>query len=118
MADQRAIEMLAVNVATKTFECNRRTQGLSRAHSPLSSFMREYLNKVMKVDQCAQYVEDIGLAANDAEQLVKNLRATFKCIQNAGFKPTMHKCHFRATENNFLGLTVALEGVKPQTPRV
>ena len=36
--------------------------------------MREYLDKVIKADQCAQYVDDIGIAANDAEQLIKNLR--------------------------------------------
>ena len=80
--------------------------------------MREYLDKVIKADQCAQYVDDIGIAANDAEQLINNLRATFQCIQKAGLKLTMHKCHFGATEIDFLGRTITPAGVRPQRPRV
>ena len=106
MADQRSIEMLAFNFASRTFAYRRLAQGLSRALSAFSSFMREYLDKVIKADQCAQYVDDIGIAANDAEQLIKNLRATFQCIREAGLKLTMHKCHFGATEIDFLGRTI------------
>ena len=118
MADQRSIEMLAFNFASRTFAYRRLAQGLSRALSAFSSFMREYLDKVIKADQCAQYVDDIGIAANDAEQLIKNLRATFQCIREAGLKLTMHKCHFGATEIDFLGRTITPVGVRPQRPRV
>ena len=118
MADQRSIEMLAFNFASRTFAYRRLAQGLSRALSAFSSFMREYLDKVIKADQCAQYLDDIGIAANDAEQLINNLRATFQCIQKAGLKLTMHKCHFGATEIDFLGRTITPAGVKPQRPRV
>ena len=92
MADQRSIEMLAINFASRTFAYRRLAQGLSRAFSAFSSFMREYLDKAIKADQCAQYVDNIGIAANDADHLIANLRATFKCIQEAGLKLTMHKC--------------------------
>ena len=118
MADQRSIEMLAFNFASRTFAYRRLAQGLSRALSAFSSFMREYLDKVIKADQCAQYVDDIGIAANNAEQLINNLRATFQCIQQAGLKLTMHKCHFGATEIDFHGRTITPSGVKPQRPRV
>ena len=113
MADQRSVEMLAFNFAYR-----RLAQGLSRALSAFSSFMREYLDKVIKADQCAQYVDDIGIAANDADHLIKNLKATFECIRHAGFKLTMHKCHFGATEIDFLGRTITPEGVKPQKERI
>ena len=73
MADQRSIEMLALNFASRTFAYRRLAQGLSRALSAFSSFMREYLDKVIKADQCAQYVDDIGIAANNATQLINNL---------------------------------------------
>ena len=89
MVDQRSIEMLAFNFASRTFAYRRLAQGLSRVLSAFPSFMREYLDKVIKADQCAQYVDDIGIAANDAEQLINNLRATFQCIQKAGLKLTM-----------------------------
>ena len=92
----------------------RLAQGLSRALSAFSSFMREYLDKVIKADQCARYMDNIGIAANDADHLIANLRATFKCIQEAGLKLTMHKCLFGATEIDFLGRTITSQGVKGQ----
>ena len=118
MADQRSIEMLAFNFASRTFAYRRLAQGLSRSLSAFSSFMREYLDKVIKADQCAQYVDDIGIAANDVDHLMTNLRATFKCIQEAGLKLTMHKCHFGAREIDFLGRTITPQGVKPQKQNV
>ena len=118
MADQRSIEKLAFKFASRTFAFRRLAQGLSRALSAFSTFMREYLNKVIKADQCAQYVDDIGIAANDADHLIANLRATFKCIQEAGLNMTMHKCHFGATEIDFLGRTITPQGVKPQKQNV
>ena len=113
MADKRSIEMLAFNFASRTFAYRRLAQGLSRALSAFSSFMREYLDEVIKADQCAQYVDDIGNAANNAMQLINNLRATFQCIRTAGLNLTMHKCHFGAKEIDFLGRTIT-----PQRPRV
>ena len=121
MADQRSIEMLAFNFASCTFAYRRLAQGLSRALSAFSSFMREYLDKVIKADQCAQYVDDIGIAANNADHLIANLRATFKCIQltmHSGLKLTMHKCHFGAKKIDFLGRTTTPQGVKPQKQNV
>ena len=73
---------------------------------------------MIKADQCAQYVNDIGIAANNATQLINNLRATFECIRTAGLKLTMHKCHFGAKEIDFLGRTITPEGMRPQRPRV
>ena len=80
--------------------------------------MREYLDRVITADQCAQYVDDIGVAAIDAEHLITNLRATFDCIREAGLKVTMHKCHFGAKEINFLGRTITPAGVKPQKEQI
>ena len=89
MADQRSMEMLAFNFASRTFTYKRLAQGLSRALSAFSSFMREYLDKVIKADQCAQYVDDIAIAANSVTQLIRNIRAVFECIRQAGLKLTI-----------------------------
>ena len=78
MADQRSVEMLAFNFTSRTFAYKRLAQGLGRSVSAFSSFMREYLNPVVKADQCAQYVDDIGIAANNATDLTQNNRAVFK----------------------------------------
>ena len=73
MADYQSIQMLAFNFASRTFAYHRLAQGLSRSLSAFSSFMREYLDKAIKADQCAQYVDDIGIAANDLKQLCANI---------------------------------------------
>ena len=89
IADQRSVEMLAFNFAGRTFAYKRLAQGLSRSVSGFSSFMRECLDPVVKADQCAQYVDDIGIAANNATDLTRNIRAVFKCIRQAGLKLTI-----------------------------
>ena len=54
-------------------------------------FICEYLDPVVKADQCAQYVDDIGIAANNATDLTPNIRAVFKCVCQAGLKLTIEK---------------------------
>ena len=115
MADQRSVEMLAFNFASRTFAYKRLAQGRSRSVSAFSSFMREYLDPVVKADQCAQYEDDTGIAANNATDLTRNIRAVFQCIRNAGLKLTIQKCHFGVRQVEFLGRTISSEGVSPQT---
>ena len=118
MADQRSVEMLAINFASRTFAYRRLAQGLSRSVSAFSSFMREYLDPVVKADQCAQYVDDIGIAANNATDLTRNIRAVFKCIRNAGLKLTIEKCHFEVRQVEFLGRTISSDGLLPQSHKI
>ena len=89
MADQRSVEMLAFTFASRIFAYKRLAQSLSRSVSAFSSFMREYLDPVVKADQCAHYVDDIGIAANNATDLTRNTRAVVKCIRHAGLKLTI-----------------------------
>ena len=118
MAEQRSVEKLAFNFASRTFVYRRLAQGLSRSVSAFSSFMREYLDPVVEADQCAQNVDDIGIAANIATDLTQNIRAVFKCIRNAGLKLTIEKCHFGVSQVEFLGRTISSEGVLPQSQKI
>ena len=81
MADQRSVEMLAFNFASRTFAYKRLAQGLSKSVSAFSGLMREYLDPVVKADKYAHYVDDIGIAANKATDLARNLWAVSKCIR-------------------------------------
>ena len=118
MADQRSVEMLAFNFASRTFAYKRLAQGLSRSVFALLSFMREYLDPFVKADQCAQYVDDIGIAANNATDITRNIRAVFQCIRNAGLKLKIEKCHFGVKQVEFLGRTISSEGVSPQAHKI
>ena len=94
LGDQRSVEMLAFNSASKTFASKRLAQGLNRSVSAFASFMREYLDPVVKADQCAQYVGGIGIVADNATDLTRNLRSVFRCIRQAALELTIEKCHF------------------------
>ena len=118
MADQQPIELPAFNFASTTFAYRRLAQGLSRSLSAFSSFIREYLGPVIKADQCEQYVDDIGIAANTPEQLIKNLQAVYQCLRKAGLKLSMVKCHFGVQEVDFLERTITTNGVAPHQQKI
>ena len=80
--------------------------------------MREYLDRVIKADKCAQYVDDIGIATHNAEELKINLREVFQCVREAGLRLTMAKCQFGAKEIQFLAPTVSPEGIAPQVQKI
>ena len=80
--------------------------------------MREYLDRAIKADQNAQYVEDIGVATTDTKQLCAKFRTVFECIRNAGLNLTMSKCLFGVKQVDFLGRTITPEGVAPQADKV
>ena len=110
--------MLAFIFASRTFAYKRLAQGLSRSLSAFSSFMREYLDPVVKADQCAQYVDDIGIAANNATNLTRNIQAVFKCIRQAGLKLTFAKSHFGVRQVEFPGRRISPEGISPQARKI
>ena len=80
--------------------------------------IREYLDPVIKADQCAQYVDDIGIAANTPEQMINNLRPVFECLRRAGLKLSTPKCHFGIQEIDFLGRTITTKGRAPQKQKI
>ena len=118
MADQQSIELLAFNFASRTFAYRRLAQGLSRFQSEFSSFIHKDLDPVIKADQCAHYVDDIGIAANTPQQLITNIRAVFQCLRKAGRKLSMAKCHFGVQEVDLLGRTITTKGVAPQKQKI
>ena len=80
--------------------------------------MREYLDPVVKADQCAQYVDDIGIAANNATDLNRNIRAVFKCSGQAGLKLTIEKCRFGIRQVEYLRRTFSPEKISPQARKI
>ena len=81
-------------------------------------FHARVLDPVVKADQCAQYVDDNGIATNNATDLTRIIRAVFKCIRQAGLKLTIEKCHFGVRQVEFLGRTISSEGVLPQSHKI
>ena len=65
--------------------------------------MREYWDPIVKADQCAQFMDDIGIAAKNVAELTRNIWAVFKSIRQAGLKLTIENCHFGVRQVEFLG---------------
>ena len=80
--------------------------------------MREYLYPVVKADQYAQKVDNIGIAANNATDITWTILAVFKCICQAGLKLIIEKCYFRARQVEFLRRTTPPEGISPQARKI
>ena len=106
MADQQSIELLPFNFTSRTIAYRKLAQGLSRSLSAFVSAICKYLDPVIKADQFAQNVDNIGKAANAPEQLIKNLRAVFQTLRKAGLKLSMAKCHFGVQEVELFGRTI------------
>ena len=118
MADQRSIELLAFNFASRTYAFLRLAQGLSRAVSTFSSFMRQKLDPCIITDKCFQYVDDVGTASNSVPEMIVNLECIFECIEKAGLKLSPGKCEFGTGSIEFLGQTITSEGVQPTGEKI
>ena len=118
MADQRSVELPAFKFASRTFAYKRLGQGLSRSVSAFSSFLLEYLDPVVKADQCAQYMDDIGIAAFNDTDLTRNIRPVFQCIRQTGLKMAIKNCHFGVRQVEYLGRTISSEGLSSQTHKI
>ena len=114
----KSVELLEFNFASRAFTYLRLAQVLSRSLSSFSSSMREYLDRIVKADKCAQYVDDIGIATHYAKELKTNLRDVFQCVREAGLRLTMAKCQFGAKKVEFLGRTVSPEGIALQADKI
>ena len=118
MADKLSVGLLTLNFASRTLP----TKDLHRVSADLclffSSFMREHLHPVVEADQCAQYVDDNGIAANNATDFTRNIRAVFNCNRQAALKLTVKKCCFGVKQVEFFGRTISSKGVSPQAWKV
>ena len=113
MADEQSVQLLAFNFGSRTFTFLRLAQGLNRSLSAFNSTVREYLDPLVKADKCAQNVDDIGIAANTAEELVNNIESVFTKIRQAGLKLSMAMCAFGHPELEFLGRRITTKGIAP-----
>ena len=71
------------------------------------------MDPLVKAEKCAQYVDDIGIAASTVEELVDNIEAVFTKVRQAGLKLSMSKCAFGHPEIEFLGRSITSKGIGP-----
>ena len=113
MADRRWAEMLAFNLLAEHLP-TKDLHKVSADVAAFSSFMPGYLDPVVKADRCAPYMDVIGIAANSATDLIRNIRAVVQSIHQARLKLTREKCHFGLGQFEVFGRTISPEGISPQ----
>ena len=107
-----------IKFCLENFRLKRLTQGFSRSVLAFSSLMCECLHPVVKADQCAQCLDDIGFAAKNATNLNRNIRAVFKCILQAGLKLAIENCQLGVRQVDFLERTISPERISPQALKI
>ena len=113
MADGQSRQLLSFRFVLKTFAHKRLDQVSKTSLSAFTSVIGEYLDPSVEADWCAQYVDDIGVAALTASELNKNLDLAFKQIQEAGLKTSIGKCQFGKLSIEILGETIATAETAP-----
>ena len=63
-------------------------------------------------------MDDIGIAANNATDLTRNIRAVFRCVRRAGLKLTIENCHYGVRPIEFPGGTISPEEISPQARKI
>ena len=111
MTDQKSVENLAFNFASRTLVYRRHAQGLSSSVPAFSSFVRRYLDQVLKADQCAHY--DIVIAANTATAITRQNWATLKCLSKTGLKLTTELLHSGVRHFEMLDKAISPDEVSP-----
>ena len=93
MADEQPVEKLALVFASRYFAYQRPAQGFSRSMWAFSSYTPEYLDHVIKADQFAQDVDDIGIASSSqaTDHQLTSIFRTFQMHSNRRIQTTHSK---------------------------
>ena len=111
MADEQSVQLLAFSFGRSTIAYLRFAQGLNRSLSAFKSTVRDYLDPIVKADKCAQYVNDIGIAAHTIDELTSNTESVFQLIQQAGLNLSKSKCSFGHPKLESLGRSITTKEV-------
>ena len=118
MADQWSVEILAFTVASRTLAYEEFSKGLRRSASAFSSSLPEFLDPIVKANQCAQNVGDTGIAANNATEPTRNIQAAFKSIRPTRLKLTMEKGHFGVKQVEFFERMISPARISTQARKI
>ena len=113
MADNVSVQLLAFNFASRTYAYKCLAQGLNKSVTGFSSFIRHYLDPCLASGNCTQFMDDIGNAVTNFEQLVPSLREIFICIRQSGIKLPPENWEIATDTMKFLGNNISAEGISP-----
>ena len=105
MADDLSVQILAFNFRSQTYAYKCLAQGISKSVTGLSWFIRHYLDPCVAADLCTQFMDDIGSAVNNLQELTPTLQKIFECIRRSGLKLSPKNCEIRTQRMKFFSNT-------------
>ncbi|KAH9081378.1 hypothetical protein LEN26_021318 [Aphanomyces euteiches] len=91
--------------------------GLCNAVPQFERLMEDVLRDQLWMS-CLVYLDDVIVFSPDFATHISRLRDVLTCLQSAGFKLKMSKCHWGKTSVAFLGHIVTLAGILPTPEKV
>ena len=118
MADDLSVQLLAFNFGSRIYAYKCLTQGLSKSVTGFSSFIRHYLDPCLAADLCTQFMDDIGVAVNNFDELIPTLSKIFECVRKSELKLSPNKCEIETQRMKFLGNIITPAGVSLEQEKV
>ena len=118
MADDLSVQSLAFNFSSRTYAYKCLAQELRKSVTGFSSFIRHYLDPCLAADICTQFMDDIGCAVNNFEELIPTLQKIFSCIRRSGLKLSPEKCEIATQSMNFLGYMITPSEILPEAKKI
>ena len=116
MADDLSVQLLAFNFGSRTYAYKCLAQGLSKSVTGFSSFIRHYLDSCLAADLCTQFMDDIGSAVNNFDQLIPTLSKSR--VRKSGLKLSPNKCEIGTQRMKFLGNIITPAGISPEQEKI
>ena len=118
MAGDLSVQLLAFNFASRTFAYNCLAQGLNKSVTGFSSFVKHYLDPCLAANVGTQFMDDIAAGVNNFDEVIPALRKIFDCLRESSLKLSVHKCEFGTTKIDYLGSTINLKGISPESAKI
>ena len=118
MADDLSVQLLAFNFGSRTYAYKCLAQGLSKSVTGFSSFIRHYLDPCLAADLCTQFMDDIGSAVYNFDEMIPTLSKKFECVRKSGLKLSPNKCEIGTQRLKFLGNIITPAGVSPEQEKI
>ena len=83
-----------------------------------TTVIRVQFDPVVEADRCAQYVDDIRVAAYTASELIENLERAYKQTHKAGLNLCIENCLFGIHSTEFLRKTLPTSCIAPIEERI
>ena len=118
LADDLSVRLSAFNVRSRTYVYECLGQGLNKSVIGLSSFIRHYLDPCLAADLCTQFMNDIGNAVKNFDEMIPTLSKIFESVRKSGIKLSPNKCEIGTQRLNLLGNIITPTGVSPKQEKI